>query len=561
MLLGETLVTVKELRKTHGDREVLRDMSFTIHRDARIGVIGGNGVGKSTFMRILAREETEFDGLVQWNPGVRVGYVAQEPPLDDDATVKANVEQGLVHVQQILDDFEKVCEDVGTEQNPQKQEKLSDRMARLQDEIDAVDGWESEHQLELAMEALRLPPEDLPVKGLSGGERRRIALCRELVSQPDLLILDEPTNHLDAATVEWLEVFIDQYRGTVVMVTHDRYFLDNVANYMVEIEDGQLSIYEGNYSDYLNSKAKLAEVGERTERRRQRLLERELEWMNTTPSARRSKSKARVKDYRKLVDEGPGESLGAVRLVIPHGPRLGNKVLKITDLKKGYGDRTLFTGLNLEIVPGEIVGVCGPNGVGKTTLLRIILGQETPDSGKVEIGSTVTMSYIDQTREQLRPDKTVYEEVADGQDVITVGDREYHVREYLSGFQFKGGLQQTLVGKLSGGERNRLLLAKTLRRGANLLLLDEPTNDLDLATLRVLEAALETFAGSAIVVSHDRFFLDRIANSLLIFEDDGSVRTFDGNFETYFEVRKRELEADGVQQGKYRKTTYRKMKR
>ncbi|MCZ6794379.1 MAG: energy-dependent translational throttle protein EttA [Planctomycetota bacterium] len=560
MLLGETLVTVSELQKSHGDREILKDMSFTLHRGARIGVIGANGVGKSTFMRILSREETDYRGSVQWSPGIRVGYVAQEPTLDDEATVRHNVDEGLRHIHEILEAFDKVCEDVGSEADPKKMEKLNDRMTRLQDEIDAVDGWEWEHQLEVAMAALRLPPGDQPVKNLSGGERRRVALCRELISSPDLLILDEPTNHLDAATLEWLEVFIDQYRGTVVMVTHDRYFLDNVANYMVELEDGRLAIYEGNYSDYLEKKSQRLAIAERVERRRQTLLSRELEWLNTTPAARTSKSKARVKNYHQLLEEGPNTSEGGVRLVIPPGPRLGDKVLEIENLKKSYDGRVLFEGLSLEIVPGQIVGICGPNGVGKTTLLRIILGQESPDQGKVTIGSTVRMTYVDQTREQLDASKTVYEEISEGRDVITVGAREFHIREYLSGFQFKGGMQQTPVGKLSGGERNRLLLAKTMRRGANLLLLDEPTNDLDLGTLRVLEEALENFAGSAIVISHDRFFLDKIANTLLIFEEEGKARLFDGNFEGYFEVRKRELDEQGVRPGKYRKTTYRKMK-
>ena len=562
MLLGETLVTVKELEKSHGDREILKDMSFTIHRGARIGVIGSNGVGKSTFMRILAREETEYRGTVQWVPGIRVGYVAQEPPLDDDASVRENVHVGLAHVHEILAAFDEVCVKIGSEREPRKVEKLNDKMARLQEEIDAVEGWEWEHQLEVAMDALRLPPGDLPVKNLSGGERRRIALCRELISAPDLLILDEPTNHLDAATVEWLEMFIDKYRGTVIMVTHDRYFLDNIANYMVELEGGRLAIYEGNYSDYLEKRSRLLEIAERSESRRQKLIARELEWLGSTPAARTSKSKARIRNYEKLLAEGPDASQAGAQLTIPRGPRLGNRVLEIRDLRKSYGERVLIDGLDLEIVPGQIVGICGPNGMGKTTLLKIILGQEEPDSGVVTIGPTVRMTHVDQTRDQLDPSRTVFEEISEGRDVIQVGDREYHIREYLSGFQFKGGLQQTPVGKLSGGERNRLLLAKTLKRGANFLLLDEPTNDLDLVTLRVLEEALENFAGSAIVVSHDRFFLDRIANTLLIFEEEeGNIRVFDGNFEAYFEVRNKELEARGVQQGKYRKTTYRKMAR
>jgi len=413
----------------------------------------------------------------------------------------------------------------------------------------------------MAMEALRVPPPDSLVATLSGGERRRVALCRELISQPDVLILDEPTNHLDAATVEWLEVFIEGYQGTVVMVTHDRYFLDNVANYMVEIENGHLGIFEGNYSDYLSKKSAMLELQSKDEDRRQRILARELDWLNSTPAARTSKSKARMKNYEKILEDGPEMVPGTVKLVIPPGPRLGNKVLHVNNLTKGYDGRVLIDNLDLNLVAGEILGVVGPNGVGKTTFLRMILGQEEPDSGSIDLGSTVKISYVDQTRDDLNPQKTVYEEISEGRDVIMVGKREYHIREYLSGFQFKGGQQQTPVGKLSGGERNRLLLAKTLRRGANLLLLDEPTNDLDLTTLRVLEEALESFAGSAIIVSHDRFFLDRVVNSILVFEDDGRIRHFSGNFESYFEVRKNELEKGGKQLKKFRKTSYRKMVR
>jgi ATP-binding cassette ChvD family protein len=560
-LLGETLVTVKDLTKTFGDREILKSMTFTIHRDARIGILGLNGVGKSTFMRILAGEEKEFGGMVRHAPNIRVGYVAQEPALDEAKTVRENIESGLAHIHEIIEEFNRVSEAMGTETDGDKVDKLMEKMGRLQEEIDKVGGWEADRQVEVAMEALRVPPGDTPVRRLSGGERRRTALCRELISHPDLLILDEPTNHLDASTVEWLEMFIDDYQGTVVMVTHDRYFLDNVANYMVELENGRLNIFEGNYSDYLAKKNELVELRAKQEDRRQRFMQRELDWLNSTPAARRTKSRFRIKNYEKLLDEGPEETPGVVNLVIPPGPHLGNKVLHIEGLRKGYGDRVLINDLNLDLVPGEILGMVGPNGAGKTTLLRMILGQEKPDAGKLEVGPSVRLTYVDQTRDDLNPEKTVYEEISEGRDVIQVGKREFHIREYLAGFQFKGGQQQTPVGKLSGGERNRLLLAKTLRRGANFLLLDEPTNDLDLVTLRVLEEALEGFAGSAIIVSHDRFFLDRVVNSILVFEDGGAVRHFDGNFETYFEARKAELDATGAQQGKLRRTSYRKMVR
>lgn len=560
-LLGETLVTVKDLSKSFGDREILKSMTFTIHRDARIGILGANGVGKSTFMKILAGEEKEYSGVVRHAPDIRVGYVSQEPPLDESKTVRENIEVGLARVHALLEQFDQVSEQMGTESDSKKMDKLVEKMGRLQEEIDQLGAWELDHQVEMAMEALRVPPPDSPVGRLSGGEKRRVALCRELISHPDLLILDEPTNHLDAATVEWLEVFIENYQGTVVMVTHDRYFLDNVANYMVEIEDGDLGIFEGNYSDYLSKKSELLELRSKQEDRRQHILTRELEWLKSTPSARTSKSKARVKNYEKLLDQAPQTQQGPVKLVIPSGPRLGSKVLHVNNLTKGYGDRVLIDGLDLNLVAGEILGVVGPNGVGKTTFLRMILGQEEPDSGSIELGSTVKLTYVDQTRDDLNPEKTVYEEISEGRDVIQVGKQEFNIREYLSGFQFKGGQQQTLVGKLSGGERNRLLLAKTLRRGANLLLLDEPTNDLDLTTLRVLEEALESFAGSAIIVSHDRFFLDRVVNSILVFEDDGRIRHFNGNFESYFEVRKKELEKQGGQSSKFRKTSYRKLVR
>lgn len=559
--LGEMIIAVKDLTKSYGDREILKPMSFTVHRNARIGVLGANGCGKSTFLRILAGADKEHGGTVKHAPNLRIGYLPQEPELDPTKTVRENIEVGLGYARSLLEEYNQVTERLSSETDPEKLDRLLQKLSSLGERIEILGGWELEHQLELAMEALRVPPGDSAVTHLSGGERRRVALCRELIAHPDLLVLDEPTNHLDASSVEWLEYFIENYQGTVIMVTHDRYFLDNVADFMVEIENGRLTIFEGNYSDYLAKKAEIAELRARQEERRQRLLKRELEWLRATPAARRSKNKARIKNYEQLLAQAPEAVQSSLRLVIPPGPRLGNKVLRVENVSKSYGGRTLFRGLSFELAPGEILGVVGPNGSGKTTLLRLILGKETPDEGSIELGPTVKLAFVDQTREDLDPTKTVWDEVSGGTEVIQVGDREYHIREYLSHFLFKGSQQQTLVGKLSGGERNRLLLAKILRRSANLLLLDEPTNDLDIPTLQVLEEALENFAGSAIVVSHDRFFLDRIVNSLLVFEEDGRVRHFPGDYESYFEFRKAELEKAGAAQGKLRRTTYRRMRR
>ncbi|MDP7034661.1 MAG: energy-dependent translational throttle protein EttA [Planctomycetota bacterium] len=551
-VLGEVLLSIKDLEKSFGDRPILESMTFTIHRGARIGILGSNGCGKSTFMRILAGQDDDHGGEVIVSSGVRVGYVPQEPILDLEKTVRENVDEGAAAVYSILDQYNELAADLG-DGDPKKMEKFD----RLQEQIDLVGGWEIDHQIDVAMGALRLAPPESIVGNLSGGERRRVALCRELMSHPDVLILDEPTNHLDASTIEWLELYVDEYEGTVVMVTHDRYFLDNVADFMVELENGHLRIFEGNYSDYLGQKAVLIAREAKAEAKRQNILKRELDWLRSTPKARTTRNQSRVKNYKQLLNDGPIERTGEASLMLPVGPRLGDRVVTCTGLSKRYGERTLFCDLDFQVGPGEIVGVVGPNGSGKTTFLSIVAGHRESDDGTVERGETVEVVYLEQGRESLEDDKTVYQEVAGGNDSIQVGGRTLHVREFLSRFGIRGALQQTRVGDLSGGERNRLLLAKTFRSGANLLLMDEPTNDLDIPTLRVLEEALEGFAGSAIVVTHDRYFLDRIATSILVFEEGKEPRYYGGTYEDYYEARKESGDLEYA--GKRRRSSYRKM--
>jgi energy-dependent translational throttle protein EttA len=563
-LLGEVMISVTDLSKAIGPREILKPMTFTVHKGHRIGIVGVNGSGKSTFLRLMAGEDKDHGGELRWAHGARIGYVPQEPRLDETKTVLENIQTGVAHVQRLLDEYNQVSTDMGSA-DPDEMDKLMDRMTKLQEEIDQKNAWELDHQLELAMEALRVPEGDKPVTNLSGGEKRRVALCRELISHPDLLLLDEPTNHLDASSIEWLEAFLGEYAGTVIVVTHDRYFMDNLMDFMVEIEDGRLNIFEGSYSDYLRQKAEWLDKTQKKEEKRQKLLRRELDWMGGHARAHVEKNKMRAKRYEQLMSEGVADLPGESMLRFPVPPRLGSQVVKVEGLKKKYGERTIFQDLAFTLAPGEILGVVGPNGVGKTTLFRLLTGQETPDAGTIEMGQTVKPVYLEQGRETLHDEKTVYDEVAEGAEQLEVGSegnkKRIHVREYLNWFTFKGTIQQTPVGKLSGGERNRLLLAKALRKGGNLLLLDEPTNDLDLQTLRVLEEGLENWPGSAILISHDRFFLDRLVTALLVFEEDGGVRWVDGNFETYFEIRKKELEKSGKGKGKMLKTTYRRMKK
>ncbi|HSO99296.1 MAG TPA: energy-dependent translational throttle protein EttA, partial [Solirubrobacteraceae bacterium] len=517
--------TYKLSRRHPPDKQVLSDISLSFLPGAKIGVLGYNGAGKSTLLRIMAGLDPDYDGDAQLAPGATVGLLEQEPDLDPAKTVKENVEAGMAETRALLDRF--------TELSMNYSEETADEMGRVQERIDAVDGWNLDTTLEVAMDALRCPPPDADVTTLSGGERRRVALCRLLLRQPDLLLLDEPTNHLDAESVAWLERHLHDYPGTIVAVTHDRYFLDNVAGWILELDRGRGIPYQGNYSGWLEQKRQRLQDEARQETSRQRTIERELEWVRMNASARRAKPKARLNGYEALLAQDRNAKLDEVQIHIPAGPRLGDVVVQAEGLRKAYGDRVLIDDLSFTLPRGGIVGVIGPNGAGKTTLMRMITGAETPDAGRLSIGETVQLAYVDQSRDALDAEKTVWEEVSGGADQISLGERTVASRAYVAGFNFKGTDQQQRVGKLSGGERNRLHLAKLLRTGGNLLLLDEPTNDLDVDTLRALEEALLDFAGCAMVVSHDRWFLDRIATHVLAFEGDSQVRWFEGNFEAY----------------------------
>ncbi len=527
--------THKLTRRYPPDKEVLTDVSLSFYPGAKIGVLGYNGAGKSTLLKIMAGLDTDFDGQAQLGTNATVGLLSQEPDLDPAKDVKGNVEDGVSEIRALLDRFNELSMNYS--------EETADEFSRVQEQIDAVDGWNLDTTLEYAMDALRCPPADAEVSSLSGGERRRVAMCRLLLRQPDLLLLDEPTNHLDAESVAWLEQHLQDYKGTVVAITHDRYFLDNVAGWILELDRGRGIPYEGNYSGWLVQKQKRLAQEERQESNRQRTIAQELEWVRMNASARRGKPKARLNAYESLLAEDRNVKLDQVQIHIPAGPRLGDVVLEAKDVRKGYGDRLLIDDLSFTLPRGGIVGVIGPNGAGKTTLMRMIVGDETPDEGTLTIGDTVKLAYVDQSREGLDPDKNVWEEISGGLDEIPMGSRTVASRAYVAGFNFKGTDQQKKVGKLSGGERNRLQLAKLLRSGGNLLLLDEPTNDLDTDTLRALEEALLSFAGCAVVVSHDRWFLDRVATHVLAFEGDSQVRWFEGNFEAYESFRHEQLGA------------------
>jgi len=533
-MAGEYIYTMKGLSKTHlPDKTVFEDISLSFYPGAKIGVLGYNGSGKSSLLRIMAGTDTEYRGEAKLMDGATVGFLQQEPQLDESKDVLGNVQEGMGEVKALVDRFNEIAANYSDE--------TADEFARLQEQIDAVDGWNLDTTLEIAMDALRLPPADADVSKLSGGEKRRVALCQLLLKKPDLLLLDEPTNHLDAESVAWLEQHLAEYPGTIVAVTHDRYFLDNVAGWILELDRGKGIPYEGNYSGWLEQKQKRLAQEEKEESARQKTLKEELEWVRMNASARRAKPKARLNRYEALLAEDRNVDLGNVQIHIPAGPRLGGVVLEANGVTKGYDDKLLIEDLSFTLPPGGIVGVIGPNGAGKTTLMRMITGQETPDSGELKVGETVELGYVNQSRDSLDAEKNVWEEISGGDEHIMVGDRKVNSRAYVASFNFRGGDQQQKVGNLSGGERNRVHLAKLLKEGSNLLLLDEPTNDLDVDTLRALEEALLSFGGCAMVTSHDRWFLDRIATHVLAFEGDSKVVWFEGNFEAYEENRRERL--------------------
>ncbi len=556
--MAQIIYTMKGLTKSYNQKVILKDIYLSFFDGAKIGILGLNGSGKSTLLRIMAGIDKDYNGEAFVRDGVKVGYLAQEPQLDETKTVKENVMEGVKEIADLLTEFEAISAKFAEEMTPEEMDKLLAKQSTLQDKIDATNAWDLERTLAIAMDALRCPPPDSSVTNLSGGEKRRVALCKLLLSKPDMLLLDEPTNHLDAESVAWLERYLDEYPGTVVAITHDRYFLDNVAGWILELDRAQGIPWEGNYSSWLEQKQKRLEQEEKTEGKRQRQLERELEWVRQSPRGRQAKSKARLTAYEKLLNQDVAANINDLEIYIPPGKRLGEVVIQAEKVSKAFDDKLLFENLEFSLPRGGIVGVIGPNGAGKTTLFNLITQKEKPDSGTFKVGETVELAYVDQSRDSLNPDRTIFQEICDNQDIIMLGNKEINGRAYVSKFNFSGPDQQKKVGVLSGGERNRVHLAKMLKSGGNVILLDEPTNDLDVNTLRALEEALLNFAGCAVVISHDRWFLDRIATHILAFEGNSEVVWFEGNFKDYEADKKRRLgvEADTPTRIKYRRLTH-----
>lgn len=550
------IFTMESMTKKHGSKEVLTDIWLSFYPGAKIGVLGSNGAGKSTLLRIMAGVDTDFDGDARLAPGFTVGYLPQEPQLNHDKDVQGNVEEAVAVRRQVLDRYNEISMQLGEVTDEAKLQKLYDEMERLQNEIDTNNLWELDRQVEVAMTVMNLPPGDADVSKLSGGERRRVALCKLLIEQPDLLLLDEPTNHLDAESIHWLEQHLDQYPGTVVAVTHDRYFLDNVAKWILELDRGEGHPFEGNYTSWLEQKQERLGREQRQQASRQKTLAKELEWIRASPKARQAKSKARITSYEKMAAEEFEDRPDELEIQIPPGKNLGELVIEAKNVSKAFDDKVLIDDLSFRLPAGGIVGVIGPNGAGKTTLFRMFTGQETPDTGTFRVGPTVEMGYVDQSRDSLEANKTVYQEISGGTDLLEMGGRKLNARAYVSKFNFRGPDQEKKVGNLSGGERNRVHLAKLLRRGSNVLLLDEPTNDLDVDTLRALEEAIVNYVGCVVVISHDRWFLDRIATHILAFEGDGQVYWCEGNFDMYETQRKERL---GIGEDEVRKFRYKKL--
>ncbi len=543
-------------KSTPQGKQIIKDIYLSFYYGAKIGIIGLNGSGKSTIMKIIAGIEKSYQGDVVFSPGYTVGYLPQEPELDPKKTVKEIVMEGVQETVDVLKEYEEINNSFMDEEvlnDPDKMDKLIARQAAVQDKIDALDAWELDSKLEIAMDALRCPPDDQLIETLSGGERRRVALCRLLLQTPDILLLDEPTNHLDAESIEWLEQHLQQYKGTVIAVTHDRYFLDNAAGWILELDRGEGIPWKGNYTSWLEQKGKRLAEEEKSESKRQKVLARELEWVRMNPKGRHAKNKARLANYDKMLAEDAKDKEAKLEIPIPNGPRLGNNVIDAVNVSKAFGDKLLYDDLNFKLPPAGIVGIIGPNGAGKTTIFKMIMGELAPDAGSFEVGDTVKIGYVDQTHKDIHPDKTVYEVVSNGTELIEIGNQKVNARAYLSKFNFNGSDQNKKVGTLSGGERNRLHLAMTLKTEANVLLLDEPTNDIDVNTLRALEEGIENFAGCAVVISHDRWFLDRICTHILAFEGDSHVYWFEGSYSEYEENRKKRLGDTGPKRVKYRK--------